>query len=51
MPDVTISYKGSSIATMDVTGEKTLNTQGKYCEDNITVQYTKPNDKVDLSWH
>ena len=42
MADVNISYKGSSIATMDESGSKTLNTQGKYCEDNITVQYTDP---------
>ena len=42
MADVNIFYKGSSIATMDASGSKTLNTQGKYCEDNITVQYTDP---------
>lgn len=42
MPDVTISYKGASIATMDASGAKTLNTQGKYCEGDITVQYTDP---------
>lgn len=42
MPDVNISYKGESIASMDASGTKTLNTQGKYCEGNITVQYTDP---------
>lgn len=42
MADVTISYKGESIATMSASGTKTLQTQGKYCEDNITVQYTSP---------
>lgn len=42
MADVNISYKGATIATMDASGSKTLNTQGKYCEDNITVQYTDP---------
>lgn len=42
MADVNISYKGSPIATMDASGSKTLNTQGKYCEDNITIQYTDP---------
>lgn len=40
--DVTISYKGSSIATMSASGTKTLETEGKYCEDDITVTYTKP---------
>lgn len=42
MADVTISYKGESIATMDASGTKTLNTSGKYCEGDITVQYTDP---------
>lgn len=42
MSDVTIKYKGQSIATMDATGSKTLNTQGKYCEANIGVEYVKP---------
>lgn len=42
MSDITISYKGSSIATMDATGSKTLLTEGKYCEDDITVDYVKP---------
>lgn len=37
MADVTISYKGATIATMDASGSKTLDTKGKYCEDNITV--------------
>lgn len=41
MSDITISYKGSSIATMDATGTKTLLTEGKYCEDDITVDYVK----------
>lgn len=42
MSDITISYKGSSIATMDATGTKTLLTEGKYCEDDIEVVYVKP---------
>lgn len=42
MADVTISYKGESIATMDASGTKTLNTSGKYCEGDITVQYADP---------
>ncbi len=42
MADVTISYKGNTIATMDESGSKTLETQGKYCEDNISVDYVKP---------
>jgi hypothetical protein len=42
MPDVTISYKDSQIASMDASGTKTLLTEGKYCEDDIIVSYTKP---------
>lgn len=41
MPDVTISYKDSQIASMDASGTKTLLTEGKYCEDDIVVQYTR----------
>lgn len=40
--DISISYKGSSIATMSASGTKTLETEGKYCEDDITITYTKP---------
>lgn len=39
MADVTIKYKGSTIAEMSGDGTKTLNTKGTYCEDNITVTY------------
>lgn len=42
MSEVAISYKGSNIATMDASGTKTLLTQGKYCEDDIDVVYTRP---------
>lgn len=42
MSDITINYKGSAIATMDASGTKTLLTEGKYCEDDITVDYVKP---------
>lgn len=42
MSDVLISYKGREIASLDDGGTKTLLTQGKYCEDNIEVAYTKP---------
>ena len=42
MSDVTISYKGADIATMDASGTKTLQTQGKYCEGDISIAYVKP---------
>lgn len=49
MSDITISYKGSSIATMDASGTKTLLTEGKYCEDDITIDYTQPSGGGGLS--
>lgn len=42
MSDVSISYKGAEIASLDDSGTKTLLTSGKYCEDDIEVAYTKP---------
>lgn len=40
MAGVTISYKGSSIATMQgASSNKTLKTGGKYCVGDITVDY------------
>lgn len=42
MADVSISYAGSQIASMDDSGTKTLLTSGKYCEGNIEVIYAKP---------
>ena len=42
MADVSITYKGNEISSMSETGTKTLLTEGKYCEDDITVSYTKP---------
>lgn len=46
---VSIKYKGNEIASMTDDGTKTLQTKGKYCEDNITVTQTtlppvEPND-------
>lgn len=42
MSDVSISYKGAEIASLDASGTKRLLTSGKYCEDDIEVAYTKP---------
>lgn len=47
MADVTISYKGADIATMSATGVKTLLTGAQYCEDDITVSYTKPTPSLE----
>ena len=42
MSDITINYKGSTLGTMDASGTATIQTEGKYCEDDITLQYVKP---------
>ena len=39
---VNIKYKNNSIAELSDTGTKTLKTAGKYCEDDISVEYAKP---------
>ena len=42
MADLTIKYKGNPIVEMTESSTKTLKTAGKYCEDDITVEYAKP---------
>lgn len=41
MADITLSYKGSTIATMSASGSKTIQTKEKYCEDDIGLTYVK----------
>ena len=42
MADLTIRYKGNPIVELSESGTKTLKTAGKYCEDDISVEYAKP---------
>lgn len=42
MADVTLTYKGATIAELDESGSKTLRTAGKFCEADIGVAYEKP---------
>ena len=42
MADITLSYKGSTIATMSASGSKTIQTKEKYCEDDISLSYERP---------
>lgn len=42
MADITVSYKGNTIAEVSASGTTTLGTSGKYCEDDISIAYTKP---------
>ena len=49
MPDIDITYKSTSIATMNDSGTKTLKTSGKYCESDIVVTYVKTVNTVVIS--
>lgn len=42
MADVEVSYKGSTIGSLSASGTLTLETEGKYCEDDIGIAYTSP---------
>ncbi len=42
MADVTITYKGETIAEMSESGSRTLETGGTYCEDDIGIAYVRP---------
>ena len=42
MADVEISYKGNVISSLSATGNKTLQTEGCYCEDDFEIAYIKP---------
>lgn len=42
MAEVEISYKGSAIAQMNASGTKTLLTEAKYLEDDVTITYARP---------
>ena len=42
MSDITVTYKGNTIATLDDSGTIPLETAGKYCEADHVIEYTKP---------
>lgn len=48
MADITISYKGATIAEISASGTTTLETAGKYCEDDISLAYVKPSGGVSV---
>lgn len=48
MADVTIKYKAQPIVELSESGTKTLTTGGKYCEDDITVEYAKPSGNAEM---
>ena len=42
MADITLTYKGATIAELSESGTKTIETAGKYCEADIGLAYVKP---------
>ena len=58
MADVTLKYKGATIAELSESGSKTLETAGTYCEADILLEYVKtpsgvilpPNMLDGLTW-
>ena len=49
MPDVTIAYKNSTIASIAGPGAISLSTAGRYCEDDITVTYAPNFEDITIS--
>lgn len=47
MADVTLTYKGATIAELSDSGSKTLRTAGKFCEADIGVAYVKSGGSAD----
>ena len=41
MADITLTYKGQNILELSESGNKTIKTAGKYCEDDISLAYVK----------
>lgn len=50
MADITVTYEGNTIATMSASGTKTFYTAGKYCDDDITLEYVQPSGGGGLTY-
>jgi hypothetical protein len=46
MADITLTYKGSTILSLEDSATKTIKTGGKFCEGDIGVSYVKPSSEV-----
>ena len=42
MADVEVSYENTLIRSLSASGQAVLHTAGKYCDDDITIDYTAP---------
>lgn len=49
MADVTLTYKGQNILELSASGNKTIKTAGKYCEDDIGLAYVKSGGGDDIN--
>lgn len=49
MSGVNVKYKDNTIANMTETGTKTVKTGGKYCEGDISVEYSAPSGSQDIT--
>jgi len=50
MADVTLTYKGETIAELNDSGSKTIRTAGRFCEADIGVEYVKPSGGGGIDW-
>ena len=46
MADVEVSYENTLIKSLSASGQAVLHTAGKYCDDDITIDYTAPGGGV-----
>lgn len=46
-PDVTLSYKGQTILELETSAVRNIKLSGKYCEDDIVLNYTKRGSRED----
>ena len=51
MADVEVSYENTLIKSLSATGQAVLHTAGKYCDDDITIDYTAPEGGTELDIH
>lgn len=48
MADVEVSYENTLIKSLSASGQAVLHTAGKYCDDDITIDYTAPGGGSEL---
>lgn len=49
MPNgVVLKYKGETIASLENSGSLVINTSGNFCEDDILLEYTAPQMRIQV---